>query len=215
LLGVRALAGGSAADTAIAVQLVLNLVEPHRSGVGGGAFFVHWDARARELVTIDGRETAAAAAKPDRFLGPDGKPMEFADAVVGGRSVGVLGTVRLLEAAHKAGCHGSRCSSPRSGLPRRASPSRRGSTGYLGKRPRCAGAAHTPAASWPAPPPSPDRRAAVPRIEVVSSSVWSTCPLRAKGESLRVIGERHRLNPLPSARYGAVESLAKVFDFGQ
>ena len=85
-------AGGSAVDAAIAVQLVLNLVEPQSSGIGGGAFMVHWDAGARELATIDGRETAPAAAKPERFLGPDGKPMEFMDAVVGGRSVGVPGT---------------------------------------------------------------------------------------------------------------------------
>jgi gamma-glutamyltranspeptidase/glutathione hydrolase len=94
-------AGGSAADAAIAVQLVLNLVEPQSSGIGGGAFVVHWDAAARAISTIDGRETAPAAATPERFLGPDGKPMKFMDAVVGGRSVGVPGTVRLLEAAHK------------------------------------------------------------------------------------------------------------------
>src|SRR5829696_6972236 len=84
-------AGGSAVDAAIAVQLVLNLVEPQSSGIGGGAFMVHWNAGARELATIDGRETAPAAAKPQRFIGP----------VVGGRSVGVPGTLRLLEAAHR------------------------------------------------------------------------------------------------------------------
>jgi gamma-glutamyltranspeptidase / glutathione hydrolase len=91
--------GGSAADAAVAVQLVLNLVEPRYSGIGGGAFLVHWDGS--NVVTLDGRETAPAAAKPERFLGADGKPMPFYDAVVGGRSVGVPGTVRLLEAAHK------------------------------------------------------------------------------------------------------------------
>jgi gamma-glutamyltranspeptidase/glutathione hydrolase len=94
-------AGGSAADAAIAAQLVLNLVEPQSSGIGGGAFMVHWDAGERALSTLDGRETAPAAATPERFLGPDGKPQNFMDAVVGGRSVGVPGTVRLLEAAHK------------------------------------------------------------------------------------------------------------------
>src|SRR5215207_10568634 len=94
-------AGGSAVDAAIAVQLVLNLVEPQSSGIGGGAFMVHWNAGARELATIDGRETAPAAAKPERFIGPDSKPMKFMDAVVGGRSVGVPGTLRLLEAAHR------------------------------------------------------------------------------------------------------------------
>lgn len=92
-------AGGSAADAAIAVQLVLNLVEPQSSGIGGGAFMVFWNGT--RLTTLDGRETAPAAAKPERFLGADGKPMKFYDAVVGGRSVGVPGTVRLLEAAHK------------------------------------------------------------------------------------------------------------------
>jgi gamma-glutamyltranspeptidase/glutathione hydrolase len=92
-------AGGSAVDAAIAVQLVLNLVEPQSSGIGGGAFMVFWDGTT--LTTLDGREKAPAAAKPERFLGPDGKPMKFYDAVVGGRSVGVPGTVRLLEAAHK------------------------------------------------------------------------------------------------------------------
>ena len=84
----------------IAVQLVLNLVEPQSSGIGGGAFMVFYDGTARSS-TLDGREKAPAAAKPERFLGPDGKPMKFYDAVVGGRSVGVPGTLRLLEAAHK------------------------------------------------------------------------------------------------------------------
>ncbi len=94
-------AGGSATDAAIAIQLVLNLVEPQSSGIGGGAFFVYWDEVGRQLTTLDGRETAPKAAKPERFLGADGKPMRFVDAVVGGRSVGVPGTVRLLEEAHK------------------------------------------------------------------------------------------------------------------
>ncbi len=93
-------AGGSATDAAIAIQLVLNLVEPQSSGIGGGAFFLHWDEAERKLTTLDGRETAPAAAKPGRFLGADGKPMRFVEAVVGGRSVGVPGTVKLLEEAH-------------------------------------------------------------------------------------------------------------------
>lgn len=94
-------AGGSATDAAIAVQLVLNLVEPQSSGIGGGAFMLHWDQDRRALVSLDGRETAPAAAKPERFLGADGKPMAFYAAVVGGRSVGVPGTVKLLEEAHR------------------------------------------------------------------------------------------------------------------
>jgi gamma-glutamyltranspeptidase/glutathione hydrolase len=93
--------GGSAVDAAIATQMVLNLVEPQSSGIGGGAFLVVWDARRKALTTFDGRETAPAAAQPDRFIGPDGKPMRFYDAVIGGRSVGVPGLLRGLELAHQ------------------------------------------------------------------------------------------------------------------
>jgi len=95
-------AGGSAVDAAVAIQLVLNLVEPQSSGIGGGAFIVHYAAAAKKLTTYDGRETAPAAATPERFLGADGKPLRFIEAVVGGRSVGVPGTLRVLEMAHKA-----------------------------------------------------------------------------------------------------------------
>ncbi|MGE5737723.1 MAG: gamma-glutamyltransferase [Betaproteobacteria bacterium] len=94
-------AGGNAIDAAIAVQLVLGLVEPQASGLGGGAFLLHHDAKTGRLTAYDGRETAPAAAKPDRFLNADGTPLAFYDAVVGGRSVGVPGTVKLLEAVHR------------------------------------------------------------------------------------------------------------------
>ncbi|MDZ8089509.1 MAG: gamma-glutamyltransferase [Nostoc sp. DedQUE12b] len=93
--------GGSAIDAAIAVQMVLTLVEPQSSGIGGGAFLVYYDAKTKKLLTYDGRETAPAAAKPDRFLDANGKPLQFYDAVVGGKSVGVPGVVRMLELAHK------------------------------------------------------------------------------------------------------------------
>ncbi|CAM5774299.1 gamma-glutamyltransferase [Bosea minatitlanensis] len=93
-------AGGSATDAAIAIQLVLNLVEPQSSGIGGGAFLVHWDETAGKVTTLDGRETAPAAARPDRFI-RDGRPMPFHEAVIGGRSVGVPGTLKLLEEAHR------------------------------------------------------------------------------------------------------------------
>lgn len=93
--------GGSATDAAIAAQFVLNLVEPQSSGIGGGAFLLHWDETGRRVSTLDGRETAPAAARPGRFLTQDGKPMRFVDAVVGGRSVGVPGTLKLLEEAHR------------------------------------------------------------------------------------------------------------------
>jgi gamma-glutamyltranspeptidase/glutathione hydrolase len=91
--------GGSAVDGAVAVQMVLGLVEPESSGIGGGAFLLHWSQSDRSLRTYDGRETAPAAAQPDRFL-KDGKPMAFLEAAVGGRSVGVPGVLRMLELAH-------------------------------------------------------------------------------------------------------------------
>jgi gamma-glutamyltranspeptidase/glutathione hydrolase len=93
-------AGGSALDAAIAVQMVLTLVEPQSSGIGGGAFLMHWDGRS--VQAWDGRETAPAAADERLFLLPDGKPMPFPQAVVGGRSVGVPGVVSMLEQAHRA-----------------------------------------------------------------------------------------------------------------
>ena len=92
-------AGGSAVDAAIAVQMVLTLVEPQSSGIGGGAFLLHSNGRTVEA--FDGRETAPAAADEKLFMGADGKPIEFYAGVVGGRSVGTPGTVQMLEMAHK------------------------------------------------------------------------------------------------------------------
>jgi gamma-glutamyltranspeptidase/glutathione hydrolase len=94
-------AGGSAADAAIAAQLVLTLVEPQSSGLGGGGFLSFYDHASGKITVYDGRETAPAADKPDLFLGPDGQPIKFFDAVVGGKAVGVPGVVRLMEAVHK------------------------------------------------------------------------------------------------------------------
>ncbi len=91
--------GGSAADAAIAMQMVLTLVEPQSSGIGGGAFLLHYDGR--DLQAWDGRETAPRAAGPRLFLGADGKPMPFNQAVVGGRSVGVPGVLAMLAQVHK------------------------------------------------------------------------------------------------------------------
>ena len=93
--------GGSAVDAAIAAQMVLNLVEPQSSGIGGGALMLVHDPRRKTLAAYDGRETAPAAARPDRFLDRNGAPLRFFDAVVGGRSVGVPGTLRMLELAHR------------------------------------------------------------------------------------------------------------------
>ncbi len=95
-------AGGSAADAAIAAQLVLGLVEPQSSGLGGGAFALTWSEKARRVRSFDARETAPAAARPERFLDRHGNPEEFMRAVASGRSVGVPGVPRLLEALHRA-----------------------------------------------------------------------------------------------------------------
>ncbi|AOW14111.1 gamma-glutamyltransferase [Hydrogenophaga crassostreae] len=92
-------AGGSAVDAAVAVQMVLTLVEPQSSGIGGGAFLLHHDGR--QVQAFDGRETAPAEAGGQLFMGADGKPMGFMEAVVGGRSVGVPGTVAMLSLAHR------------------------------------------------------------------------------------------------------------------
>ena len=93
-------AGGTAVDAAVAVQMVLALVEPQSSGIGGGAFMLHFDGR--NIVAFDGRETAPAAADERLFLQADGKPMPFDQAVVGGLAVGVPGAVKMLEMAHRA-----------------------------------------------------------------------------------------------------------------
>lgn len=93
--------GGSAVDAAIAVQLVLTLVEPQSSGIGGGAFMLHWDKSAQKLTTFDGRETAPAGATTDMFLDKSGKAMPWIKAVVGGHSVGVPGVLAGLKKAHE------------------------------------------------------------------------------------------------------------------
>ncbi len=92
-------AGGSALDAAVAVQMVLSLVEPQSSGLGGGAFLLYWDGS--QVTALDGRETAPAAVDENLFMKADGTPMDFQQAVVGGRSVGVPGTVKMLEQAHR------------------------------------------------------------------------------------------------------------------
>ena len=93
--------GGNAIDAMVAVQFMLNLVEPQSSGIGGGAFLLYWDADAERLHAFDGRETAPLDAGPDYFLGSDGEPLPFWEALVGGRSVGVPGTLLLLETVHR------------------------------------------------------------------------------------------------------------------
>lgn len=92
--------GGSAVDAAIAMQLMLGLVEPQSSGIGGGLFLLHWNKQQSSLTSIDGRETAPAAAGPDLFV-DSGKVMSWRDAFVGGKSVGVPGVIKALEQAHQ------------------------------------------------------------------------------------------------------------------
>jgi gamma-glutamyltranspeptidase/glutathione hydrolase len=93
--------GGSALDAAIAAAVMLTLVEPQSSGIGGGGLILHFAAADRRLEAWDGRETAPALATPDLFRLPDGQPMPFAAAMEGGRSVGVPGLLRMLEHAHR------------------------------------------------------------------------------------------------------------------
>ncbi|MBF4349459.1 gamma-glutamyltransferase, partial [Vibrio anguillarum] len=93
--------GGNAIDAMVTTQLMLGLVEPQSSGIGGGSFLVYWDAKKKALTTFDGRETAPLNATPNLFLDSTGKPLQFYDAVVGGRSVGTPGTVKLLWETHR------------------------------------------------------------------------------------------------------------------
>lgn len=94
-------AGGSAVDAAIAIQAVLGLAEPQSSGIGGGAFLLHYSAATGDVITYDGREIAPRGATPDMFLDAAGNPLPFLDAVRSGRSVGVPGAIAMLEMAHR------------------------------------------------------------------------------------------------------------------
>ena len=92
-------AGGSAMDAAVAVQATLGLVEPQSSGLGGGAFMTYYDAKTLQVTAYDGRETGPAGATPTLFMGPDGKPLAFPEAVASGRSTGAPGAVAMLAMA--------------------------------------------------------------------------------------------------------------------
>lgn len=93
--------GGSAIDAAIAMQATLTLVEPQSSGIGGGAFILYWDNKAKKLHTFDGRETAPRDVNANLFMDSKGNPVPWQDAIQGGRAVGTPGVLRALEMAHK------------------------------------------------------------------------------------------------------------------
>src|SRR5881394_2345242 len=92
--------GGSAVDSAIAVQAMLSLVEPQSSGIGGGAFMTYYDAKTRHVVVYDGREVAPAQAASTMFLDESGRPLPFDTAVVSGRATGVPGALAALRLAY-------------------------------------------------------------------------------------------------------------------
>ncbi|MFJ5266366.1 gamma-glutamyltransferase [Streptomyces sp. NPDC088387] len=83
--------GGNAVDAAVATAAALGVTEPYSAGIGGGGYFVYYDARSRTVHTVDGRETAPLSAGSDLFL-ENGKPIPFNDAVTSGLSVGTPGT---------------------------------------------------------------------------------------------------------------------------
>ena len=92
--------GGTAIDAMVVVQMVLNLVEPQSSGIGGGAFLLFHDAQSNSLISLDGREVAPVAADESMFLNLDGEPKRWFEMVPGGLSVGVPGTLALMDDAH-------------------------------------------------------------------------------------------------------------------
>ena len=94
-------AGGSATDAAIAAEMVLGLVEPQSSGIGGGGFLLHYDGASEDIIAYDGRERAPAGARPDMFLDDNGEPLPFLQAQTSGRATGAPSLVAMLKLAHE------------------------------------------------------------------------------------------------------------------
>lgn len=95
--------GGNAIDAAIAIQYALNVTEPMMSGIGGGGFMMVYDSETKETSIVNSRERAPEGAEPDMFLDEDGKVIPFSERSRHGNAVGVPGTLKGLEAAHKSG----------------------------------------------------------------------------------------------------------------
>ena len=94
-------AGGSAVDALVSAQAVLAVVEPQSSGLAGGGFLLHWDARQQQLQVLDGREVAPLSSRPDDLLQPSGEPLPWREATSRPEAIGVPGTVALLWDVHQ------------------------------------------------------------------------------------------------------------------
>ena len=94
-------AGGSAVDALVSAQAVLAVVEPQSSGLAGGGFLMHWDARQQQLQVLDGREVAPLSSRPDDLLQPSGEPLPWREATSRPEAIGVPGTVALLWDVHQ------------------------------------------------------------------------------------------------------------------
>ena len=94
-------AGGSAVDALVSAQAVLAVVEPQSSGLAGGGFLMHWDARQQQLQVLDGREVAPLSSRPDDLLQPSGEPLPWREATSRPEAIGVPGTVALLWGVHQ------------------------------------------------------------------------------------------------------------------
>ena len=91
--------GGNAVDAAVAAAAALGVTEPFSAGIGGGGYFVYYDAKTHSVHTLDGRETGPASLKENSFTDAGGAPLEFEEGRVSGVSVGVPGTLKTWQQA--------------------------------------------------------------------------------------------------------------------